>query len=279
MKRISLFVAVAVLILSGYFWFDKTNEVSLPNSFSGIVTDVNLEAMAYDGPALVTMQTAVGETVIIAVPSMGLALCEAFENIAFVDVVAVGDTVSVTGERDEDGRVVPCNDISHHLTVTSKMLDRVYGFEFEYRKGPDGYITLEDNESTDSDFVTGIVLFNQKEYEDFRESTDPREGPPAIHVRVYRNPEKLSSFVWPERKPLESNIKRALGEIEEATVGGANASHYTVDGLYPIDTYVVASGEHIYVLMGAYLEVDSAIHKDFQALVDSFNFLQTEGQN
>ena len=152
--------------------------------------------------------------------------------------------------------------------------DAALGYEFSYPDGPDGYITLENNESTDPDFVSGLTLMDWQEYEEFTSSTDAREGPPAMHVRVYTNPENLHAPVWAMRKPLETNIELAMGEPEEAVVGGANATHFVADGLYPIDTYVVASGNHVYVLSGAYLEKDSDIYRDFQALVESFTFIQ-----
>ncbi len=56
-------------------------------------------------------------------------------------------------------------------------------------------------------------------------------------------------------------------------IAGANASHYVADGLYAMDTYVVANGEYVYVLTGAYISKDSAIYKDFQILLSTFQFI------
>ena len=156
---------------------------------------------------------------------------------------------------------------------TNIIRDDTLGFQFEYKDDEDGYITLEDNNSTDSNFLTGITLFNKAEYEIFKQSTDAREGPTSINIRVYSNNNKLHAPVWAMRHPLESNIKLALGETEERVVGGANAEFYIVDGLYLTDTYVVANGEHIYVLTGSYLSTEDIIYKDFQNLVKSFTFL------
>lgn len=149
-------------------------------------------------------------------------------------------------------------------------------YEFSY---PNSYIMLEDTESTNSNFISGVRLFDRVEYEIFAESLDAREGPPAISLRVYNNPDSLHAPVWAMREPLESNIEMALNEPEEIVVGGANAVYYVVDGLYPIDTYVVAHAQKIYVLTGSYLEKDSAIYKDFQSLVDSFNFIPSVSTN
>ena len=279
MKTIIGITVLIIVLVGGYFLLTLTNTEGLPEdkTVSGEVTNVNLDAITLDGPVLITLSTETGEEV-IAVPSMGLPLCAAVANIGDVYTLAEGDQVTVTGSVDEEGRIVPCESESHELLISSTMQDAVLGFEFTYRKGPDGYITLEDTESTDPSFVTGITLFNKAEYELFTQATDAREGPPAINVRVYENTENLSSFVWPERNQQESNIGLVLGDVEETVVGGANAAHYTVDGLYPMSTYVVANGDHVYVLSGAYLDQSSDIYKDFEALVQSFTFIQIAGQ-
>ncbi len=151
--------------------------------------------------------------------------------------------------------------------------DAVFGYEFWYEGGEDGYITLEYNESTHPDFVSGMMLMNRAEYELLQASTDAREGPPAMHLRIYTNPANLHAPVWAMRNPSETNYGLMRGTETEAVVGGANATHFTADGLYLIDTYVVANGEHIYVLTGAYREPNDEIHQDFQSLIASFNFI------
>ncbi|PJE64852.1 MAG: hypothetical protein COU90_01140 [Candidatus Ryanbacteria bacterium CG10_big_fil_rev_8_21_14_0_10_43_42] len=286
MKRLPIAIIVLVLIGVGYYFLvgqdgelEEETKTPLPGSFSGVVTNVDLDAMAYDGPALITVRDDDEKGAVIAVPSMGLSFCEAFERIALVGDIEVGDQIYVEGDVDAPGRIVPCEDPTHYLTVTKTVRDRTRGYEFTYRKGPDGYIMLENTESQDIDFISGVMLMNRNEYEELQNSTDAREGPPAIHIRVYQNPDNLSAFVWPERKSLESNVGLALDDPKEAVVGGANASFYTADGLYPIDTYIIANGQYVYVLMGAYRDKESDIYKDFQSLVNSFTFIQAQGQN
>ena len=281
MKKIALIIVVILAVATAYFLFvgDNTEEgVLSTQTKSGEVTEVSLDQMAFDGPGILKAEDNDGNIFTIAVPSMGIQLCSARENIAEISNVAVGDMVEVSGILDENSQVVPCQDEDHYLRITGYMTDSVYGYEFEYLKGPDGYITLEDNESTDSDYVTGITLFNKKEYEILKQSLDAREGPPSINLRIYRNSENLHAPVWAERKPLETNINLAIGEPSESVVGGANATFFIADGLYPIDTYVVANGEHVYVLMGSYLDRDSEIYRDFQKLVSSFTFIPTSAE-
>lgn len=244
----------------------------------GEVVSVDSSGIALDGPYLLTVRDAEGVGHTIAVPSMGINLCAARDAISGLSQVAVGDFVEVRGAQDEEGNIVPCDDASHYLTIMGYAYDETFGFEFTYRKGPDGYVTLEDRESQHSDFVTGLMLINEEEYRILQESTDAREGPPTMNMRVYRNDANLHPPVWAMRNPNETNYNLMIGEPEETVVGGANAIRYTVDGLYPIDTYVVAHGEHVYVLMGAYLERDSQIYVDFQTLVASFNFPEPRSQ-
>lgn len=273
MKKITPMVVVLLLLAGGYFIFVNGNqENGTMVSKSGEIVEVELDQMAFDGPGIITMLDSDGALATIAVPSMGIQLCPAYAQVADIQTAAIGDKMQVSGELDEEGRIVPCASEDHYLRITGFMGDAVYGYEFAYRKGPDGYTTLEDNESTDEDYVTGVTLLNAREYAALLGATDAREGPPAMHLRVYRNDDKLQASVWVLRHPLESNVELAMSEPEEAVISGANAVFYTVDGLYPTDTYVAAHGDHMYVLMGSYLDTEDAIHDDFQNLVSSFTF-------
>lgn len=280
-----LFSGVTLLaVISGYFLYTSTilkapteETERFPIVASGTIINIDQSQIILDGPSIITINDADVGTFIVAVPSMGLPLCPAADNIADVAQAAVGDTIEVSGSMDSDGYIVPCDSPEHYLTLTSVARDTVLGFEFSYRKGPNGYLTLEDRESTHVDFFTGLMLVNKKEQEEFEQSDDPREGPPAMHVHVYRNTNNEFASVWSEKNPLESNSSSALGAPEEAVVGGANAVHFVADGLYPIDTYVVAHGEHIYVLMGAHLDTESVLYKDFQSLVSSLVFIPSPG--
>ena len=280
MTKYILIGILLLVIVGGFFMLEQepvatiedTNEVIKFVTKTGTVTNVDSTEVMLDGPTIITAIEASGEEFIVAIPSMGIQSCVAKDSIADAYNIAAGDIIEVSGTPDEEGKVVPCADDDDFLTVTGFASDHTYGFEFSYLKGPDGYITIEDNESSDEDFVTGLTLFNKKEYEELQNSTDAREGPPAMHVRVYKNPEQVDAPVWSMRHPSESNRELAIGEAEEAVVGGANAEHYVVDGLYPTDTYVVAHDNHIYVLMGAYLERGDDKHQAFVDLVTSFTF-------
>jgi hypothetical protein len=120
MSKVLWIIIIIIVVIAGYFLITGDGEESAPlTTAEGTVTNVNLEEVTSDGPALVTIQTEAGETAVIAVPSMGLPLCVAFGEIADVYLLAEGDEVAVAGELDEEGRIVPCADTAHYLRVVA----------------------------------------------------------------------------------------------------------------------------------------------------------------
>ena len=79
---------------------------------SGVVASVDLEQIAFDGPARIFLE----DGGVILVPSMGLPLCAAVEDIADVFAISVGDRVSARGNVF-DGVVGPCTETDHYLRV------------------------------------------------------------------------------------------------------------------------------------------------------------------
>lgn len=277
--------------MGGYFIFssDTSTENGIPSEeqvgedsvempIEGIVTAVDMDQVALDGPMLITINDTVGETHTIAVPSMGIRLCAAYDRILHASDAAVGDRVRVQGEIDENGHIVPCASADHSLMIMSTYTDDKLGYRFDYTKGPDGYVIVENEETLGANFISGIILFNRAEYEEFLNATDVREGPPAIHVQVYENTESLSPSVWVLRNPEVSNYELRMSEPREEVVGGANAVHFVADGLWPVVTYVVAHDGKIYLLMGTMPDGNDAMQMDFRALVDSFEFIRTAEQ-
>lgn len=285
MKKYMPLALLIVVCTGGYFALSQRDETAVQYEsvlgeevlVTGTVSAVDRSQLAIDGPTVVTVVTADGLEKTVAVPSMGINLCRAAERIAEVGQLAVGDVVTVRG-AEENGAVVPCGGALDMLTITGKVLDAVYGYQFEYYKGPDGYATFEDPATGHRDFVTGIVLYNARDYAALAVSDEPREGLPAIRLRVYQNPEHLSASVWTFRNASEVNYQLKLGDESEAVIGGANATHFVTDGLYATDVYVVAHGAHVYVLTGDYGSEESTIRQDFTDLVNSFSFIPVASQ-
>lgn len=242
---------------------------------SGVVTNVDLSPMAYDGPALITVKTDSGESKVISVVSMGRNLCQAKDSLADVGLVAVGDSLSARGEVDGDGRIVPCVDPSHYIRIKSEIRDTTLGFAFEYPKTPYGYI-LEDIsfKNVSAQFVRGFMLTEKAEYDALQNTPEVREGPPTIQIHVYKNALNQSSAVWAMKNANESLSNLVSGEVKEVVVAGANAVEYSADGLYANRVFVAAHGGYVYVLIGSYQDVASQIYQDFNSLVSSFHFVE-----
>jgi hypothetical protein len=85
----------------------------------GAVQAVDLEKVAFDGPMVITIRLENGTSQTIAVPSMGLPLCAAYQNNNIADVykLEVGQEVEVRGVTAEDGSIVPCESADHYLRV------------------------------------------------------------------------------------------------------------------------------------------------------------------
>lgn len=156
-------------------------------------------------------------------------------------------------------------------TVTDPEL----GLTFSYRKGPNGYRvdTIPVRMSTEPDFINGYSLMLESDYEELQQATAPREGPPTLEVRAYKNTMKLRAPVWVERHPRESNAALIQGIPAEAIVGGANAVHYTSDGLYQTEVYAVAHGSYIFLFTGASNDPNAPHRADFDALIRSVAFI------
>lgn len=273
--------------LNSYIYHEKqageddvlTSEEIGPLTLEGVITDVNLDGLALDGPALITFTTEVGESHVIAIPSMGIQLCAAPDEIMSPSIAAVGDRVAVRGALNvEDETIVPCSDASHYFRVTGIVDNDALGISFAYPKGSVGYMLQDDipGMSVDPDFEAGYMLTLERDVRAILASDEPREGAPTIQVHIYENTEKLWPAVWAMRHPLESNIELALGESSEVAVGGAKAITYTADGLYASTVYVVTSGSYVYVFTGAYMDASDDIKKDFDTLIASVVF--TEGE-
>ena len=280
-----LFVGASVLVLlvggffllNNYIYQEKQAEVVEGDTveFEGEVLAVDTEQAMVDGPVIITMKSIDGTLATIAVPSMGLPLCAAFDNIADVYALQSGDTISVKGEVDPAGRIVPCESEEHYLRAGegqgySEYIDEEIGLTFEYRQHPNGYILQQPADaSTHPDFLKAFVLISKKDFEELQQSDDAREGPPTINIAVFQNSQNQQSGMWADNNTQESNIQLKRGDIADTVVGGANAIRYTVDGLYLADTVVVASSGYVFVLSGSYLEENSQIHQDFKHLVNT----------
>lgn len=151
------------------------------------------------------------------------------------------------------------------------------GLEFDYPEGPEGYVV---DERMPVDLGTGLIknIILVRTEDSLREPVVGGEQPPVILISVFENAKKQFPRTWADENVQYSNINLVTGEVKEATVGGANAISYMADGLYASENAVVAHGDHMYVITGQFMDQDSAIRRDYQAVVKSIRFIPAPGQ-
>lgn len=89
-------------------------------SAKGEIIAIDLDGIAYDAPARLTIRLEDGAKLDIRVPSFGLGFCAAKDAIADVYGLKVGATISVRGEVTDDGSVIPCQSADHYLRLETK---------------------------------------------------------------------------------------------------------------------------------------------------------------
>jgi len=183
-------------------------------------------------------------------------------------------------QADEDDVSNMAADAAEYTTFT----DQEVGVSFEYKTSPDGYV-IDDMSENIGEAPGGAPVMriysivNAREKAELEASTGGREGPPTIHLTIYRNDENQSANRWVDAFPTRSNSNLLIGEIDgDAVVGGANAVRYFSDGLYVSENVAVAHGGFIYHFSGSFLERDSTIHQDFKTLIDSVTFIEISEQ-
>jgi hypothetical protein len=181
-------------------------------------------------------------------------------------------TESVT-ERTTDA---PWNEEEREVQ-TQTLIDERIGVRLSYRTEPHGYLAraLAPTANDDANFIKGYS-FTLKDDIDTVRGQEPTEGPATIDIRTYKNPDRLAPSVWASANPMLSNVALARSDSEEVVVGGANGVRYLVDGLYLIDTVVVAHANMIYVITGAYMDEFDATFVDFDPLLSSIEFIPVQ---
>lgn len=153
-------------------------------------------------------------------------------------------------------------------------LDDLGNIQFNFRVDPNGYVLVERSLVPEDDIALEkiYVLMLKTDYEEFVQSIEPREDPPAITVYIFKNIQNMFPWEWAQHHQLYSNIK-SDPEISDVVVGGANTIRYKTNGLYQAENVIVAHGGYIYLLSGAYLNEDSLIRNDFKNLISDLRFV------
>jgi len=143
---------------------------------------------------------------------------------------------------------------------------------FSYRGDPYGYRldSLTPRSGDEASFIGAAVLMLESDFEAMQGAA-PGESPPTITIAAYRNPANLTPATWAGEYPQFSNLPLMVGEARETTIAGAPAIRYLVDGLYRMDTVLVAHRTTIYLISGGFLEEDSLVRRDFETFVESLS--------
>ncbi len=140
-----------------------------------------------------------------------------------------------------------------------------YGVSFSY---PDTYTMTEHDQGTAERMVHTVVLIDSA-----YANSGGMEGPPAIAVSVFENPENESLETW-IRGNSYSNFKLATDEtLTPTTVGGVPALAYTHSGLYETDAVVVMQNGRVYMFTAGWISADDQIRDDFKEVLNSVEFV------
>ncbi len=121
------------------------------------------------------------------------------------------------------------------------------------------------------DLVKSFVLMSQENY-DTLGTLQNTEGPPAITILVFNNPEQLGVDVWMKKPDIASYIPPQMQEPSSIEIDGEFALLFEADGLYRSDNVVVAHGTRIIVMSGAFADVESPQRRVFAGIVKSLVF-------
>lgn len=204
-----------------------------------------------------------------------------------ITVLVIFIIVLAFNKFTEPQEVVPDSDLMRNgiYTINNEVYRRVTlddfgGMQYEFRTEPDGYILVEQGlvEGDDEDLQKIYVLMLKKDYDEFAQSSEPRERPPAITMYVFENSNNMFPLQWAQNHAIYSNINAATLDVANVVVGGANALRYRSDGLYMSDNIVVAHGGYMYLISGAYLADNDMYQRGFENLVKSVAFVVTPEQ-
>lgn len=131
-KRIVYFIVGIAVLVGGFFLLnnyiytekqgeelDAPNDTPITMSEEGTIVSINTDQAAFDGPFLITIKTKTGATSVIALPSMGLPLCPAYQKGSILDIalMKVGDRILVRGASSVPGSVIPCESEDHYIRI------------------------------------------------------------------------------------------------------------------------------------------------------------------
>ncbi len=144
------------------------------------------------------------------------------------------------------------------------------GFSFQYRQEPDGYVVLDQlagAETENPGVLAAVTLMFSTDQAELAAATGPREAPPTLNIAVIENPEKYTLQEWVEMQSGYSNLCVLFDSAQKVDIDGHEGVRFMSDGLYPLQNIVVAADDKVFVLIGAYLDTESQIYRDFDNML------------
>lgn len=142
------------------------------------------------------------------------------------------------------------------------------GLSFTY---PDTYVAITPEMLELSAFET-VTLFDKDDYEELKNSTEPREGPTSINLQIFNNPEGQSAGTWVLENSSQANYSESMGRLQPRSVVGRDAVAYRFTGLYEGDATVFTAGGKMYLFTVTWLGTNDPIRDDFEKILSSIRF-------
>ncbi len=174
----------------------------------------------------------------------------------------------------EKGEEIPLPILENQDGRAQQTIRTPYGFAYTYP-------TDEYTRFTPEDATSGMLVFTESvldtdDYKDLQESEIPREGPRALTISVYRNPQSLSTREWITQNDVSNYKLSADGTISTVTLGQTEFLTYQFDGLYRADAYVYSNNGYVYLFTNMWENPQSAMKKDMEEVIASLQWTEPE---
>lgn len=172
-------------------------------------------------------------------------------------IIAIGIGIWIMGTGHKSA--APAQQQHQVSQYPSMYRNDAYGIAFTY---PSSYALSEKN-ADGTDLAHRITLAAA-------DTNQPAagEGPTAITVSIYGNPNDLSVASWIEQNP-QSNYKQATSQYASATVASQAALAYSWDGLYQAKSTVFKNKDTIVMVTVTYDNPSERIVSDYNSLLSS----------
>jgi|GEM_PF-2033668 len=152
-------------------------------------------------------------------------------------------------------------------TGGTEMFETASGLTFTY---PDTY-TAVSPEMLDLSAEEVVNLFDKDDYRELMESTEPREGPTAITLQVFDNPENQAAGEWIMEHAQTVNYNPDLGRLQPREIAREDGVAYRFTGLYEGDAAAFTAGGKLYLFTVTWMGPNDQIREDFEGVLSSIS--------